>query len=294
MSTPEQPAARNFDLIAFDLDGTVFDSPTHQVMADRVYDAFQAAHDAGAVIAVASGRPAWMLGEQIPVAPWLDFAITCNGARVSGTRRSDLDFDASFERSVAEKTLAAIAELGGCVSIHTSVESIMENAQLKRMGKRLRDEGGAAGGNPIEALLAAFGCVAAESALEAFRERPEQQLDKVDCTMPSAEAADVLEKRLRSLGGVGIARLNINEFELTAAAASKGDACEELCRRLGIDPSRAVAFGDSGNDLSMSGRAITFVAMGNAPEGVKAAADDVTDPVTEDGVATWLEAHLLA
>ena len=113
-------------LIAFDLDGTVFGSPTNQVVSPRVCAAFQAAHDAGVLITVASGRPFWMLGTQIPAAPWLDFAISCNGARVAGTRRCDLDFAASFPRALAEDTLAAIAELGGTVSIHTDAESLME------------------------------------------------------------------------------------------------------------------------------------------------------------------------
>ena len=91
---------------------------------------------------------------------------------------------------------------------------------------------------------------------------------------------------------MAVARLDETNFELTAASASKGNACEELCRRLGIDPARAVAFGDSGNDLSMAGREITFVAMGNAIDEVKAAADAVTDSVFKNGVATWLEANL--
>ena len=85
-------------LIAFDLDGTVFSSPTNQVVSPRVCAAFQAAHDAGALITVASGRPFWMLGTQIPAAPWLDFAISCNGARVAGTHRSDLELPARARR----------------------------------------------------------------------------------------------------------------------------------------------------------------------------------------------------
>ena len=130
------------------------------------------------------------------------------------------------------------------------------------------------------------------SALDAFLARPAQQLDKVDCAMPSRDAADALEARLNKLGGIGIARLDSKNFELTSAAASKGAAATDLCRELGIDPARAVAFGDSANDLSMCGRALTFVAMGNATAEVKAAADDVTATVWDDGVARWIEERL--
>ncbi len=304
MSTPDQttapaaPAApaRPFDLIAFDLDGTVFGTPTNQVISPRVCAAFQAAHDAGVQVAVASGRPTWMLGEQIPAAPWMDWAITCNGTRVSGFRRHDLDFASCFPRELAETVLATLDELGGSASIHTNRASYMERRHLTHMAADFREQsarlGEKAPGNPIDQLLSTFGGVAVDSAVEAFAARPDEQLDKVDCKLPSPAAADELIGRLEELGGVGIARLDEKNFELTSAAASKGDACEQLCRRLGIDASRAVAFGDSGNDLSMCGRALTFVAMGNASPEVKEAADDITDTVFEDGVATWLEARL--
>ena len=147
-------------------------------------------------------------------------------------------------------------------------------------------------GNPIDAVLSLFSGSGVDSMLDAFLARPTQQLDKVDCTMPSSESADKLIAKLTELGGIGIARMDAKTPEFTSSAASKGAALVELCRRLGIVPSRAVAFGDSGNDLSMCGRGITFVAMGNATAEVKAAADDQTDTVWEDGVATWLEPRL--
>lgn len=296
-------SSRPFDLIAFDLDGTVFASPNNQLVSPRVYAAFQAAHDSGALVAVASGRPLWMIGEQIPEAPWLDYAITCNGARVVGTRRSDLDFSHSIPRPLAEKLLALITEYGGTGSIHTDVESLMETRHcahlLDDFGER-KAQASANGavaadadrGNPIDELLSIFGGVGVDSALDAFLARPAQQLDKVDCAMPSRDAADALEARLNKLGGIGIARLDSKNFELTSARASKGAAATDLCRELGVDPARAVAFGDSANDLSMCGRALTFVAMGNATAEVKAAADDVTATVWDDGVARWIEERL--
>ena len=143
-------------LIAFDLDGTVFGSPTNQVVSPRVCAAFQAAHDAGALITVASGRPFWMLGTQIPAAPWLDFAISCNGARVAGTRRCDLDFAASFPRALAEDTLAAIAELGGTVSIHTDAESLMETRHCAHLLDDFDKRKAQASANGAEAADAGF------------------------------------------------------------------------------------------------------------------------------------------
>ena len=75
-----------FDLIAFDLDGTVFPEPSAKSIRPRVVAALQAAHDAGVITAVASGRTVGMLGPTLTGAPWVDWLITVNGACVSSAR----------------------------------------------------------------------------------------------------------------------------------------------------------------------------------------------------------------
>jgi len=56
-----------------------------------------------------------------------------------------------------------------------------------------------------------------------------------------------------------------------------------------IAPAEAMAFGDGSNDVSMLRFVGTGVAMGNASDEVKAAADYVTDDVDEDGVEKALK-----
>lgn len=50
-----------------------------------------------------------------------------------------------------------------------------------------------------------------------------------------------------------------------------------------------MAFGDGGNDIPIIEYAGTGVAMGNATDDVKAAADYVADTVDEDGIVTALQ-----
>ena len=59
-------------------------------------------------------------------------------------------------------------------------------------------------------------------------------------------------------------------------------------RHFGLDISETMAFGDGGNDISIIRRAGTGVAMGNAGDNVKAAADYVTTSVDDDGVMNAL------
>lgn len=74
-------------------------------------------------------------------------------------------------------------------------------------------------------------------------------------------------------------------IELNPKGVSKASGLKEVCRRLGIDMSEVVAVGDSLNDLAMIREAGLGVAMGNAQEEVKKAADWTTVTNEEDGVA---------
>ncbi len=68
----------------------------------------------------------------------------------------------------------------------------------------------------------------------------------------------------------------------------KGDGIKAILDALGYKKEEALAFGDSLQDIPMK-TAAHFIAMGNAPEEVKAAADEVTLPVGDSGVAHALE-----
>lgn len=85
-----------------------------------------------------------------------------------------------------------------------------------------------------------------------------------------------------------------NNLELMPAGVNKGTALLELCRQLEIPMEAVMAIGDYDNDLSMFACAGLAVAMGNAPEHVKAAAHAVTLTNGEDGVAHAIRTWALA
>lgn len=74
----------------------------------------------------------------------------------------------------------------------------------------------------------------------------------------------------------------------TAAGVTKASALEKLRVELGVAQTETLAVGDGVNDLEMLTWAAHGVAMGQAPDVVRAAADEVCPPVTEDGLATLL------
>ena len=75
--------------------------------------------------------------------------------------------------------------------------------------------------------------------------------------------------------------------------ATKVNGIRLLAARWGIDLREIAAFGDDYNDVEMLRACGVGVAMANALEEVKAAADAVCRSNEEDGVARWIEEKLL-
>ena len=77
-------------------------------------------------------------------------------------------------------------------------------------------------------------------------------------------------------------------LELVDKRCSKGLAMEQLIQHLGIPREETIAIGDGYKDIPMLEFAGLGIAMGNACDAVKAAADTVTDTNDNDGVAKAL------
>ncbi|HBK96160.1 MAG TPA: Cof-type HAD-IIB family hydrolase [Microcoleaceae bacterium UBA10368] len=83
-------------------------------------------------------------------------------------------------------------------------------------------------------------------------------------------------------------------FEATHPLANKGAAVQYIAEDLlGLRPENVMAIGDNFNDVEMIAYAGVGVAMGNAPDAVKAGANWVAPDVEEDGVAAAIEEFVL-
>lgn len=82
-------------------------------------------------------------------------------------------------------------------------------------------------------------------------------------------------------------------IEVVPKNVDKGRALAWLADHLGIAREAVLAVGDQQNDLSMVRWAGVGVAMGNAVDAVRAAADWVAPPLAEDGAAEVLARYVL-
>ncbi len=116
---------------------------------------------------------------------------------------------------------------------------------------------------------------------------------RVTFRSPSGTSEDFLHLTDRiGLHGVSYAVGFSAWLDINPEGVSKGAALELVRRRLGVEPMHTVAVGDQRNDVEMIHWAARGIAMGNAPDEVKAIADEVTGHVEDDGLVPVLRSLL--
>ncbi len=101
-----------------------------------------------------------------------------------------------------------------------------------------------------------------------------------------SELEQVLSRRFQ--GELGIFRSEPFFLEIVPVSVDKAQSLERLLRAINISTDECIAFGDGFNDITMIRYAGLGVAMDNASDTVKSAADYVTASNDEDGIACLL------
>lgn len=97
------------------------------------------------------------------------------------------------------------------------------------------------------------------------------------------------EAKTAAAGNATIALSQPYFLDTTALLANKGDGVAAIAATMGVPLEQVAVIGDMANDLPMFARAGLSIAMGQAPDHVRAAADWVTASNNDDGVARAIE-----
>lgn len=262
-------------LIASDVDGTLLD-PQERI-TDRTRNAVRAAVEAGATFVLATGRPPrWIppVVEQLGFAP---IAVCANGAVV---------YDSAADRVVSAHTLSVdmLTELAEIAA------RVVPGAGLaaERIGRSAHD-------TATPQFVSAPGYEHAwlnpdntEVSYADLLSAPAVKLLVRKPGMPSSELAAALVRHIGMLGDVTYST-NDGLIEISPVGISKALGVEDVARPLEISAEDVVAFGDMPNDVPMLRWAGHGVAMGNAHPEAVAAANEVTAPNSDDGLARVLE-----
>lgn len=108
------------------------------------------------------------------------------------------------------------------------------------------------------------------------------------------EIRESVLKELNDKGSFEISNSSLKNIEVNALGINKAKGLEKVCGLLGISMENVMAVGDSLNDIAMITEAGLGIAMGNAQETVKKAADDITGTNQESGVAQAIKKWVLS
>lgn len=102
------------------------------------------------------------------------------------------------------------------------------------------------------------------------------------------------EQELQALfPALNVVRSAPHLLEVMDASVNKASGIEVMLQHFGLKAGEALSFGDNYNDLEMLRYTGMSIAMGNAPQPVKAAAGEVTTSNEEDGIYVYLSEHHL-
>ncbi|MHA7175050.1 HAD family hydrolase [Arthrobacter sp. Sr24] len=259
-------------LVALDVDGTLVDHDG--LMTDAVRDAATAVVDAGHHVIIATGRS---LGALLPIIELIGmrtgYGVCSNGGV---TIRLDPSLENGYE-VIERVTFDPAPALNALRDKIPGARFALEDSEGNFLAtSRFQDDsfGIEARGVDFEHLLSA-------EAVRVVVNSAEATMDEFSDAISSA-----------GLQGVTYAIGWSSWLDIAAAGVTKASALEVVRSSLGVDPSLTVAMGDGSNDIEMLQWAGRGVAMGQAEANVKAAANEVTASVYDDGAAAILRSLL--
>lgn len=269
-------------LIAYDLDGTLLTSKKE--LTPRTKEVLKEAARQGIVILPATGRPVTGIPAKVLAIKGTNYAVTANGARVMDLRSKESIIETLLPRDTGRKILKIFYEYDTLKEIYFNGKGYANESDLSNIKHFLA--------NPHMAEYIVNTRIPVKDLWEIF-ENEIGDMDKIHGIMADLEDIEKIKERLQKIPDIEITGALGCNLEVNAKGATKGNALLKLGESLGISREQIMAFGDASNDHSMLKLAGTGVAMANADKETKAVADYVTASCDEDGVARFIEEHVL-
>lgn len=272
-------------LIALDLDGTLLNSG--KKISQRNRQALQKAAEAGVWIVPCTGRFFKAMPEAVRDLPFVRYVITINGAEVYDRARDRVLYRAEISPSLTEELFDYMDRLPVIYDCYQDGWGWMDHRFSPLVKEYIDDY------NTLDMVQNL------RTPLPDFRQEMRRRNQPIQKTQMFFRKQDLdirereLEAMARRFPQLAVSSAVYYNIEINSCDAQKGRALRELCANLDIDPACSMAFGDGLNDVSMLRDAGVGVAMGNASDQVKAAANLVAPTNDEDGVAQIVEQYVL-
>jgi hypothetical protein len=263
-----------YKLLALDIDGTLTNS--QKVITPKTKAALMEAQQKGLRLILASGRPTdgvRPLAKELEMEKYGGFILSYNGARV---------IDLGTEQVVYEKTLdpkiipvigdlarkyhiGVLTYVDGCIITETPDDPYIQ------LEARIN-------GLPLRAVEN-FAAAVTEKEPKCLMTGDGDYMGKIE---PEIAAA---------LGDLSVYRSEAFFIEIMPENIDKAVSLEKLCAYAGVTREELAACGDGYNDIPMIQYAGLGIAMANAKDPVKEAADVITLSNDEDGIVHAMEKY---
>lgn len=262
----------NYKLIALDLDGTLNNSK--KVITDKTREALIKAQQLGSKIVLASGRPTAGLvreAEILEMKKYNGMFLSFNGARVVEYKTDKCIYDKALSSEDTHKMLKHLKKFNVNVMVAWEQYLLVED---------------------LDGYKSEY-----EARVNNLKLKKVDDLDKYIDFEPNKILISAEPKYLESVAdeikkpfGSSLSIYFSTPFylEVMANNIDKALALDKIAKHLGIKREEVIAFGDGQNDIPMIKYAGLGVAMANAADELKTAADEITLSNDEDGIAYML------
>lgn len=242
--------------VFLDIDGTLMGSSAEALKKNL--DVIQKVRALGHKVLISTGRATAYLPRNIDIEKYFDGVVSGAGARVI------IDEKEVFLKTMTKENIKVFCEYNlknGIIGVLEGVETMFFMGIVEE-----------AEGNWIN-----------------LSEENISEYMKKDFPVEKFTILGTAPKELESILNNCVILQHNGYAEILQNGCSKSSGMEIAAKEVGIDIARCIAMGDSLNDLDMIEVSGFGVAMGNAVQEIKEAADMITDDVDSAGVAAALK-----
>jgi|GEM_PF-1181231 len=254
----------SYKAVAFDIDGTLTDAASGQIVASAVA-AINQAQMQGVKFIIDSGRPRCAMQQLAAAGLKPDIVAACNGHVIY-----NLDGYVAEQRKIP---LDPYRDISDYCTAH----------EIGLFWKFLE-------GIFVQVDNPADPWHFADETEVYYRCQPDPtRSPNGGCLRATPEQVEAFMRHFRTK--VDVIPSMDGEYDIGMRGVNKKTGLQAVLGILGIEPEACIAFGDAESDLEMLEYAGVGIAMGNAPAAVKQAADTVTDVAAKDGVAMAMKKY---
>lgn len=276
----EEPEGDHYDALILDIDGTLVNSEKY--VSDATKEAIIQAQSRGKVVAIASGRSISGIrrtAASIQLEDFGGYVIAYNGTTVVNCKTGECIYNQTISADMIAPVYEAAKE--------ANVGILVYNDPKKEL----------VAGNGVDKYIEADAkaCEVSIREVDNFVKAVNFPINKFLLTGDPEYMKEVEKTMQEKFGGtLNVFRSDPCYVELLPKFVDKGVAVEKLIKHLDIKKDKVICVGDSYNDLPMLRCAGMGVAMRNAQDAVKEAADYITDSNDKDGIVKVIQKFMTA